>query len=559
MDKNILELEKQTPASVISVQREYQLNLDIIDPKTLDELYATVPEVSRIIDLRGSAIIYRGYEVQARDDSAEAKKFANICSFILEKSGGVNFVEQWQKNSDLYGNGYVELIENNGKIDELAHVHAQNFGYEIEEVYDETTFSYKSKIKLDKDTQKPVGYATYKFDENKQIWVNDKKIPIESIAHLRYKLIGDGLYGISLIQPMYGSILRKLKLENSIDVAGRLVAAPKIVIKGNFATDEEAKEQAREAANLDVNDVVILQNAEDFQMVNPGPISLPAMREVFVVNITTASGVPRPILTSESSEINKATMQELMKQLRENMRSNMEKMRNIMERQIFYRIGESYNISNFEKLIPYFFFPEDVETEEEIIVREEKKAATLTSLANSLMLINNMMMGSSSTAANTEMKEELAQAMRDTFKTYTQTIKTFNVNNDQHPDKKEEELPEQTELTLDFLPEERDIPTKEIYEENEINIEETEMMIQETLIDEIDTIKQPQILQKRHEDIHYLFNLVINGAEIWDIQSGRLITLPAIIKKHDQYLNLMDELGMVHEFSEIGKQLDQII
>ena len=41
-------------------------------------MYITVPEVTRAIDLRGSAIIYRGYEISPRDDSKEAKEFSDL-------------------------------------------------------------------------------------------------------------------------------------------------------------------------------------------------------------------------------------------------------------------------------------------------------------------------------------------------------------------------------------------------------------------------------------------------------------------------------------------------
>ena len=83
-----------------------------------------------------------------------------------------------------------------------------------------------------------------------------------------------------------------------------------MVIKGEYADDIEMKNAAREAASLKTHDVVILQNSEDFQFVNPGATNLPQLREIFVTNITTATGIPRPVLTSESAEINKACYSE---------------------------------------------------------------------------------------------------------------------------------------------------------------------------------------------------------------------------------------------------------
>jgi hypothetical protein len=68
---------------------------------------------------------------------------------------------------------------------------------------------------------------------------------------------------------MYGSIVRKLKLEKSIEDTARMVASPKIVIQGEFETQEDIMNEAKEAASLDTHDVVILQNGKEFKIINP--------------------------------------------------------------------------------------------------------------------------------------------------------------------------------------------------------------------------------------------------------------------------------------------------
>ena len=547
-----IELEKEVKTSIISVQRQYSLSVDFQDPKTQDELYMTVPEVTRAIDLRGAAVISRGYEIKARDDSQVAKDYANLCAFILEKSGGVSFIEQWQRNADLYGNGYVELanLEKGDKIDKLVHVHPYAFGYELEEYNDQGEI--KTRIKLDPATQEPVGFATYKYNENKQIWENDKLIPLEKIAHLKYKTTGDSIYGVSLIQPMQGSILRKLKLEQAIEDAGRSVAAPKIVISGDFESDDDALETAKEAASLDINDVVVLQNEKTFEIINPGQIALPELRSIFVYNICTAAGIPMPLLTSEGNDINKATMSELTRSLRDNMRSNMNKIQHIIENVIFKRIGENYGITDYQKLIPSFRFPEDLESEDEIIKREEKKAATLTSLSNSIQILSNVFI-----ATGSELKTEIIDSLKKTLDLYNKTIETFTINNDQTIGKIEEDftqLDEVKELTLnsDYTAKISAIPDDVLQEKNiQQNIYSSI-----TLQDEIDFIKQPKILKRRHDDMHILYQEVQNGTEIIDYITNEHISLPAIVQRHRYYIELMRELGILHEPSDIGQELD---
>ena len=555
---NAIELAKEIPTSVISVNRTYELNLDILDPKTLDQLYATVPEISRAVDLRGAAVISKGFEIKAVDESEEAKKYAAECLRIINNSGGVSFIKQWQKNADLYGNGYTELVDEGSgdtlsNVTHLAHVHPFNFGYKLEEYDDEGT--PRTRVKLDSETQMPEAYAIYQYNDIKSIYENKTEIPLFKIAHLKYKVIGDALYGISMVQPMYGSVLRKLKIEDSIESAARLVSAPKIVIRGEFPTEEAARQEAREAASLDVNDVVVLNNGEDFKFVTPGDTNLPQLREIFITNITAATGIPRPLLTSEGNDINKATMTELIGQLRENMKADMNEIKRVIESDVFPRIAQANGINNWEGIVPEFIFPDDKDTENDRIVREEKKAATLTSLSNSVMIISNML--TAETGVGSDTRGLMEEAMRKTLEIYNKTIETFIVNNDQEKQKIEEVLvdpKDKRDLTLNYENNPYFSETVEIQE----NYDESEMYSQVTLIDEIDQSRQPEVMIIRHHLMHHLYDAISNGAYIVDIETGLDITLPAIVKKHRQYLDIMTELGMVHEPYEIGSELDQL-
>ena len=66
-----IELKKETSTSIIAVQRQDILTYTTLDAKTLDELYATVPEISRAVDLRGASIISRGFEITAKDEISQ--------------------------------------------------------------------------------------------------------------------------------------------------------------------------------------------------------------------------------------------------------------------------------------------------------------------------------------------------------------------------------------------------------------------------------------------------------------------------------------------------------
>lgn len=382
--------KKEISKSIISLSRSSKLGIDLANPLNLDQLYASIPEISRATDFRAGMIAPNGYEVISAADDDTSKQFAALCYQIIETSGGVGFFEQYHKNTDLYGDGYVELVSNQlSEIVELSHVHPYHFGYETETVNDPENPSERIQIvKVDKNSQKPVGFAQFKVNPATGDLEVDKKIPLEKIAHLKFKVVGDSFYGISLIQPMIGSVTRKVRLEDYADKAARLIAVPKLVLKGTYDNDEEKKIDAREAANLDVNDVIVLEGEDtDVQFVNPGSTNIPELREMFITNITTASGVPRPALTSESAEINKATMDILMQNTRAILKSHQLLVSNLFEHVIFPRIAISYKIQNYTSIIPKLYFPEDNDTANNRIDTVKRKAVALTSLANTYALL----------------------------------------------------------------------------------------------------------------------------------------------------------------------------
>ena len=606
MGKNTpIELDVEKPTSNISTQKDTTLGLVSLEPKELDVLYYTVPEVTRTVDLRGAASIYRGYEILPRDDSKEATEYAQICSAILNLSGGVTFIEQWQKNADLYGDGYVELSEEGGKVTELVHVHPQNFGYELETVFDEVNFSYTSKVKLDPNTQKPVGYATYVFDEDKQVLVNDKVIELDNIAHLKYKVIGDAIYGSSIVSPMRTSIERKLKLEQAMEDAGRMVAVPKIVIQGEFPTEEDARQEAKEAASLDSSDVVIIQNGEKFEIVNPGSTSLPELREIFVTNISCASGIPRPILTSEKQDMSKEAMVALMRTLRQGMRANMNAMKNTFENGIFARIGKSYNIPDWQLIIPIFVFPEDIDTEQDMIIREERKANTLTSLSNNLQILTNSLSalqgqkqignedltsgkagrpktdGSNSVPELAEGdKEEVKDSVDIQAKLkgligkvidlFEKTADTFMVNNDQDPNKIEEVRAKDSLApiinldTYDPLMDGEGLVNPSAYsgtldQQTADSVDVESSLTNVTIIDEIEDTKNEAYLNERHELMHRIYGSLLKGAEVWDYVTGSLITIPKVMKKHQFYVEQLQTMGLIHDIHVEIPELDETL
>lgn len=382
-----IELERDSKVSAIATHRSEELEVNFDDPKVLEVLYIMVPEVSRALDLRAAEMIRRVPEIVPKNNSKEAKYYADICRTILKNSGGVNLTEQYHRNAELYGNGYLELVSNeDNQITSLEHIHPYRFGYTEESIMKEDGSTvWQTKL----EDGEPVGYQQWESDPAD----SDKRIILaslekEQVAHLKFKVVGDNLYGISLLQPLVGSVRRKLIIEKAMVDAAKLCGNPKLILTGDWPEDEEMKERARDMSNLDTSDVIVLNRGENVDFRNPGNIELPKLREAFITNMASATGVPRPLLTSEAADINKATMQELNKKLSDNLRSNMHKMQETFN-WIFTKIGKSYNIPNYKTLIPRFDFPEDIDTKESEVMHFKRKAEAIKLIADAIAVTNN--------------------------------------------------------------------------------------------------------------------------------------------------------------------------
>jgi len=58
--------------------------------------------------------------------------------------------------------------------------------------------------------------------------------------------------------------------------------------------------------------------------------------------------------------------------------------------------------------------------------------------------------------------------------------------------------------------------------------------------------------------LHHIYEAVVSGVELFDIETGSMITIPGIVAKHKFYIKKMFEIGSFHEPAMIGEDLDYI-
>lgn len=551
-----IELSRETRLSTVAKKRDKVLKLVFGDPRQLEALYIAVPEVGRAIDLRAAEITRRGYEILPFDDSQESQRFAKLCYDVLEgnmidEDGmgnhyGIQMVEQFIRNSDTYGQGYLELVQNDdGNIIALEHIHPFLFGYlegsdtnhSVEGAYANI---FETSILVD-ENQKPISYAQYKIDKtapNRRIV--DKKIELKKVAKLSFRNIGDNLLGVSLIQRMFNDLKRGLMIKDSITDASNLTI-PKMVIRANHNNEDAQRRDVESLANLAVDDVIMVTTDKEVQFIQPGETQLPDFYDIFIKGITTASSVPRPLLLADGTEVNKATMDALMKQFRESLRSEENTVKRTM-RWIFKRILESYGVETHK--LPYFIFPRTPEEKEQLMEMTNKRVNTLVALSNSLAGLQTVGLTTQVTQMSDIMTDLVAQYKRDS-------------DDDVTPFKIEEENEKVTyELEGEFpssIPEPDGIPTVIPSAGSETN----DVYMQNYPVYDLETdLKREDALLQKHLAIHEAYSLLLEGKKLFAIRhvladksptTDRVyITLPMVLEKHRLYVTKMQELGIPH-------------
>jgi hypothetical protein len=549
-----IELSRATKLSTIAKKRDKVLKLVFGDPRQLEALYIAVPEVGRAIDLRAAEITRRGYEILSFDDSLESQRYAKLCYDVIEGNMidddsmgnhyGIQMVEQFIRNSDTYGQGYLELVENEeGNIIALEHIHPFLFGYlegsdtnnQVEGAYANI---FETSILVD-ENQKPISYAQYKIDKtapSKRIV--DKKIELKKVAKLSFRNIGDNLLGVSLIQRMFNDLKRGLMIKDSITDAANLTI-PKMVIRADHNNEDAQRRDVESLANLAVDDVIMVTTDKEVQFIQPGETQLPDFYDIFIKGITTASSVPRPLLLADGTEVNKATMDALMKQFRESLRSEENTVKRTM-RWIFKRILESYGIET--KKIPYFIFPRTPEEKEQLMDMTNKRVNTLVALSNSLAGLQ--------TVGLTKQVTQMSDILNDLVIQY----KTDS-NDDVTPFKIEEENEKVTyELAGDVISQPDGIPTIT----PSVGSETNDIFMQNYPVYDLETdLKREDALKQKHLAIHEAYNLLLSGKNVFAMKhaladksptSERVdVTLPMVLEKHRLYVTRMQELGIPHQ------------
>jgi hypothetical protein len=381
----LLSLSKEAPKrhalySTAAMEEPIPIILDKrLSPDVLEDAMKTWAIIFRAINQRADLIIANGFKIVSESDKAREsvlKFIKRINNGQAQGSAFLNLIRGWIIDTDVFGNGYLELQYNSGKNDiiGLSPIHPKTIDFKRD----------RGKIILDQSGM-PVSYEQD---------VNGKKkdIPIEKVAHLKFNVLGDEFLGYSTIEPMYQQLLWLANIQEGIATATKRAGWPlhdiTVGTADDPATQKDLDEAEKAAKNLNAASSYVHSHLFKTKIVESSItknfVNYP---DPFVNMIVAATGIPRFILLGIGEGTNRATAQVLSKHLRPMIQSLQMKTKLEVERQIFRRYLELQGIEDMAYIEWNEALPEEAEsvarrlnvlsktvfTEQSVISKEEAR------------------------------------------------------------------------------------------------------------------------------------------------------------------------------------------
>ena len=369
-----------TQPSVVLKGGVEEIQLTRLTPKDMETMLWSHPVVPRGVEIKANRMTGRGYRIEAYDDSPDAKEAADRMLQLFTESGDETLINGWIQNALAFGNGYFTLLpdSDSGEIVRLNPEHPIFFRIARYPKDDKNTNKnidvYLSKgdwgtdwgaMKIDPQTKKPMKYTqvVYKDDKTTIQPIGDE-LDDSQVAHLVFDTWGDEAEGISVLQYIWLDIKYLLNIEEAGAEAIYRSGFTQKKVTTNIKTEKDLKKIARNLKDINGADAMILPEGTDVQNLVPGNSDFVSFHDKFLTLVAIRLGVPKPILTLDGTTVNKATMQQLMKDMLFDIRADELKVKRAVEEQVFIPACHSIFGNDFDKY-PKFFFNEFVEGKED--------------------------------------------------------------------------------------------------------------------------------------------------------------------------------------------------
>jgi hypothetical protein len=356
-----------------------QIGYTRLIPKDVEKYLLMHPVIPRGIDIRSNRITGRGYRVlPKKENDAKAQEAADYVNRLLQESGGEILLNGWVKDTYAFGNGYLTLLPDSttGEISFISREHPVFFRiarYKSEQAKNsentepglsDFTTEY-GDMKIDPVTKKPVAYTQVVYDgEGKMVTPIGKELGKGQVAHLVLDTWGDEAEGIGLVQYVYTSLKYLMNIEEAGAEAIYRSGFSQKKVTTDIMNEKDLKKLARNLKELNSSDSIILPKGTDVNNLVPGTTEFKTVHDIFLTLVCIRLGIPKPILTLDGTDINKATMRELMRDMIYDIHADEIKLKRTLEEQVFLPACESKFGEGFD-LVPEFFFNDFSEGKEE--------------------------------------------------------------------------------------------------------------------------------------------------------------------------------------------------
>lgn len=378
--KNIeaADLKGLTQPSIVLKGGVGELDVSRLSPKQIEQYLLLHPVIPRGIDIRANRMTGRGYTIKPYDESPKAKEAAEKMSEIIDDSGGEILLNSWIKDAFGFGNGYLTLMKDKSSDEvvmlskehpiffRIARFEKENSKDPLLQNTNNSDWDNKyGGMKINPVTKQPDKYTQVVFNSDKtKVQPFGTELTADQVAHLVFDTWGDEAEGIGLIQYVHNVLKYLMNIEEAGAEAIFRSGFTQKKVTTEIMTEKDLKKLAKNLQEINTSDAIILPKGTNVENLQPGQTQFEQVHDIFLNLIAIRLGIPKPILTLDGTDTNKATMRELMRDLFYDLRSDEIKVARTIEEQIFKPACQSIFGDEFE-LTPKFMFNDFEEGKEE--------------------------------------------------------------------------------------------------------------------------------------------------------------------------------------------------
>ncbi len=445
---DVKDLKSQTIPNPIVLGGMEAIGLKRISPFDIPQYLLMHPALPRGIELKVNRMIklidedlksniiknpYNGKEEIDFDDGAKlkftelAEKAADYCKKITYNSGGPLFLKSYSQEAYRFGTSFVVLQPNKSNTEilrfEVQHPiffgpalypsKIKGAGIDWGEVQQKDRGYLAGKMRIDPKTKKISKYTqlTKKYPERSEDnykpyageYVNTRTnpqlkeksagplVPVgdeidqKSVMQLMFDRIGDEPLGISLVQFLHLTIKYLLNMEKACAQTMVNFGFNKWVSNTPFKDIKKMQAYAKTLANIQKDSVVVLPEGIELKNIVPGITEFDRIHPIYMRLIAIRLGIPMPLLSQDGTTTNKATIQEMRKDMYEDFIAD-ELTIEVSMNDGFYKACQvkwpELTLEQLDMIVPKFKFkqpPDDIDTERE---RDLKFTLSIRNLSN---------------------------------------------------------------------------------------------------------------------------------------------------------------------------------